>query len=329
MRLNPCIRRAETAVLPAFGDKTITVTNRMLLKNGTPVLPVMGELHYSRVPAECWKEELQKMKDGGVDIVASYVFWIHHEESKGCFDFSGNRNLRRFVELCHEVGLDFCLRIGPWAHGECRNGGFPDWLQEECPDTLRSSDEPYIGYVRRFLCAVAEQVRGLPLIGIQVENEMTYRPEYLEEIRKIVLETGLHAPLLTATGWGQARLPETLLPMFGGYPEAPWEGHTRPLAPNNNYLFSYQREDSQIGSDLLKAGLPSADKYEGRFPYLTCEVGGGNQVTYHRRPFFTARDIEALVLCKIGSGVNLLGYYMYHGGINPVGKTTMQESRET
>lgn len=20
------------------------------------------------------------------------------------------------------------LRIGPWAHGECRNGGFPDWL---------------------------------------------------------------------------------------------------------------------------------------------------------------------------------------------------------
>lgn len=32
----------------------------------------------------------------------------------------------------------------------------------------------------------------------------------------------------------------------------------------------------------------------------------------------------------LGSGANLLGYYMYHGGINPEGKdTTLQESRAT
>lgn len=28
----------------------------------------------------------------------------------------------------------------PWAHGECRNGGFPDWLVKECADRLRSND---------------------------------------------------------------------------------------------------------------------------------------------------------------------------------------------
>lgn len=33
-----------------FGNNEITVTSRMLLKNGRPWIPVMGEMHYSRVP---------------------------------------------------------------------------------------------------------------------------------------------------------------------------------------------------------------------------------------------------------------------------------------
>ncbi len=28
--------------------------------------------------------------------------------------------------------MPFFLRIGPWAHGEVRNGGFPDWLLQKC-----------------------------------------------------------------------------------------------------------------------------------------------------------------------------------------------------
>ena len=265
---------ADVRICEKFGNAEITVNNRYLTKNGKPWLPVMAECHYSRIPREKWEETLRKMKDGGAEIAASYVFWIHHEEEKGIFDFAGNRDIRHFIELCHKVGLEFCLRIGPWAHGECRNGGFPDWLCEECATTLRSDKEPYFGYVRRYLRAVADQVRGLPLFGIQIENEMTWRPEYMELVRQAVLETGLTAPLLTATGWGNARLPDTLLPMFGGYPEAPWTGHTHELEPNANYFFSYVREDGNIGADLL-------------------------------------------------------GYYMYTGGLNPVGKTTMQESKES
>lgn len=314
-----------------FGNDEITVTSRMLLKNGRPWIPVMGEMHYSRVPCEKWEETLRKMKDGGIDVVASYVFWIHHEEEKGQFDFTENRNIRRFIELCHEQGLGFCLRIGPWAHGECRNGGFPDWLCDECRSTLRSENDPYISYVRRYIRAVADQVRGLPLFGIQIENEMTHRPDYMEKVRQMVLETGLTAPLLTATGWGNARLPDTLLPMFGGYPEAPWAGHTHVLDPNPNYFFSYVREDGNIGADLLgKVETDAANvSPDYLYPFMTCELGGGNQVTYHRRPLFVSRDVESLVICKLGSGVNLLGYYMYTGGLNPVGRTTMQESKAT
>ena len=315
--------------LAGFGNGRIGVNSRYLTRDGKPWIPVMGECHYSRIPREKWEETLRKMKDGGIGIVASYVFWIHHEEEKGRFDFRGNRDIRRFIGLCHELDLEFCLRIGPWAHGECRNGGFPDWLCEECAGSLRTVKEPYFGYARRYIEAVAEQVRGLGLFGIQIENEMTHRPEYLEALRRAAVSAGLSAPLFTATGWGNAKLPDTLLPMYGGYPEAPWAGHVHELEPNPNYFFSYVREDGNIGSDLLSIaeGAGRNEAPRSPFPFLSCELGGGNQSTYHRRPRITSKDIEALAVTKLGSGLNLLGYYMYAGGLNPVGKTTMQESR--
>lgn len=331
MHFNAQIHYPHYTVLENFGNHEITVTNRMLLKNGKPWLPVMGEVHFSRIPSEKWEETLTKMKEGGIEVVATYVFWIHHEEEKGCFEFTGNRNIRHFFELCRKLELEVCLRIGPWAHGECRNGGFPDWLVQECRSTLRTEHEPYISYVRRYINKVAEQVRGLSLFAIQIENEMTFRPLYMEQIRQMVLDSGLTAPLITATGWGNANLPNTLLPMFGGYPEAPWVGHTKELEPNPNYFFSHVREDAYIGSDLLgtsSENTPNADT-EYPYPFMTCESGGGNQVTYHRRPLISSRDIESLQICKLGSGANMIGYYMYAGGLNPIGKTTMQESKAT
>ncbi len=308
------------------GDDRIKVTRHMLMKDGRAFIPVMGEMHYSRVPCERWEENLQKMKDGGIDIVASYVFWIHHEEQKGEFVFSGNRDIRRFIEICHKTGLEFCLRIGPWAHGECRNGGFPDWLQNECSDILRSRQEPYIYYVRRYINEIAEQVRGLPLFAIQIENELTGDLDYIELVRQLVEDAGLHAPLYTATAWGRAKLPETVFPMYGAYPEAPWTNHIKELEPNPNYFFSLIREDGCIGSDILGTSTNITDSRDD-VPFMTCEMGGGNQITYHRRPIFCSRDIEALVICKLGSGINLLGYYMFCGGLNPIGITTMQESK--
>jgi beta-galactosidase len=42
----------------------------------------------------------------------------------------------------------------------------------------------------------------------------------------------------------------------------------------------------------------------------------------------SARDIGAMSLVKLASGVNLLGYYLYHGGTNPKGRfSTLQETK--
>jgi len=325
MRFNANIDRAQTFVLPQFGKGNIQVTNRYVEIDGKPCIPVMGELHISRVPVERWKETLLKMKEGGIDIVASYLFWIHHEEEKGIFDFSGNKDLRAFINLCHEVGLHFCLRIGPYVNAECRNGGLPDWLVDECGDSCRTSKEPYWSYALRYIHAIAEQIRDLEFFGIQVDNEVWRDAGYLGKVLEAVLAEGFTAPLYTATAWGNAPLPETLLPMFGGYPDAPWEKNINPLGPNPNLFFSRQREDGLIGSDLLGRYGIAEDKYKDRFPFLTCESGGGNQIGRCRRPLFVSEDIEDLTIVKIGNGANLMGYYMYAGGLNPIGKlSTMQ-----
>ena len=50
---------------------------------------------------------------------------------------------------------------------------------------------------------------------------------------------------------------------------------------------------------------------------------------YHRRPYVYPEDAYSMALCKLGSGSNLLGYYMYHGGTNPEGLTTLNENQRT
>lgn len=55
------------------GDE-ILVTTKCLRMNGKVVLPVMGEMHYSRVPQNEWRDYVRKMKDGGITILATYVF---------------------------------------------------------------------------------------------------------------------------------------------------------------------------------------------------------------------------------------------------------------
>jgi hypothetical protein len=319
--------------------RELGVNSQYLTLDGAPWLPVMGEFHYSRYPEQGWEDELGKMQAGGIQVVATYVFWIHQEEVEGPFNWSGRRNLRRFIELCRAHGLYAFVRIGPWAHGESRNGGFPDWLIQECPK-LRTNDPCYLTHVRRYFGEIGKQLQGLfwkdggPILGVQLENEYLEHgagagEAHIAELKKLALEAGMEAPLFTVTGWGGPEFPpREVIPVFGGYPDAFWETSLCPRPPNVNYFFNLTRDDSAIGADLrpLRPALPHLEDY----PFLTAELGGGMETSYHRRPVISADDVGALALAKLGSGANLLGYYMYHGGMNPQGKlSTLQESQAT
>ena len=81
------------------GGETLGANSRYLLRDGKPWFPVMGEFQFSRYPESEWEDEILKMKAGGVQIISTYVFWIHVEEVEGQFDWTGQRSLRQFVEL--------------------------------------------------------------------------------------------------------------------------------------------------------------------------------------------------------------------------------------
>ena len=311
-----------------------TCHQQYLGRDGKPWLPMMGEFHYARYPQDEWKSELEKMKACGVDIVATYVFWIHHEAQEGQFDFSGCRDLRRFIKACKEVGLPVWLRIGPWCHGECRHGGFPDWLLEKGIPT-RCSDPQYLALVRRLWSQVYAQVDGLflkdggPIIGVQLENEFGHcggsgENSHMDELLAMAKEIGFVTPYYTATGWGGAAI-GSLLPVMACYCDAPWDPKLEALPPSPNYIFSHERNDVDVGSDFERGAHVSF--HEDDYPYLLAEMGGGIGSTFHRRPTACPADTAAMTLVKLGSGANLLGYYMYHGGTNP--GPDLNETRES
>jgi len=318
---------------------TFSANQRYLLRDGKPWFPVLGEFHFARYPEQGWEEEILKMKAGGVQVISSYVFWIYHEEVEGQFDWSGRRDVRHFFELCAKHGMYVLLRVGPWAHGEVRNGGLPDWLLKQC--ATRQNDPVYLNYVRRFYEQIGEQVKGEfwkdggPIIGVQIENEYNLRgpgkgAEHILTLLKLAQDAGLDAPFYTATGWDDSDVPaQQFLPVFSGYADGFWRRSIEPAPPSPDYFFTLIRGDENVGDDL-RSKRPDIDARFASFPFLTAEMGGGMEQSYHRRPMMSADDTAAMVLVKLGSGVTMYGYYMFHGGTNPDGKlTTLQESQAT
>jgi hypothetical protein len=303
------------------------------MRNGKPWLPVMGEIHYSRYPQYMWRDAVLKSEAGGLDIVATYVFWNHHEEVEGQFDWSGQRDLRTFLELCAEQKLHVLVRIGPWCHGEVRNGGFPDWVQR-LPHT-RTDDPQYLKYVRRWYQEIFSQCEGLlykdggPIIAIQLENEFPGPVQHIVTLKELARDIGFDVPLYTETGWGVSVPENEVIPVYGGYADAPWVYGTHQLDPDGQFLFRCEIPvDVGIGTDVLGETTTSAgkDRAANLYPQLTAEVGFGNQVYRTRRPIISRQDAISLQLIKLAGGANLLGNYIYHGATNPVGKlSTLEE----
>jgi hypothetical protein len=306
----------------------IGVNSQYLTMDGRPWIPVMGEFHFSRYPEAEWEQEILKMKAAGVDVISTYVIWIHHEEVEGQWDWTGQRDLRKFVELCGKHGMYVYPRIGPWAHAEVRHGGFPDWVVER--GHTRENDPEYLKEVGTFYAQIAQQLKGElwkdggPVIGIQVENEYREAPqgsgrgsEHIRTLKQMAIDDGLDVPLYTVTGWDGAAIPlDAVLPVFGGYPDAPWDGSNKAEYGNEIYAFRYNNRVAGSMGAVGGRGQNAASSYKGT-PFLTAEVGDGGEDTYFRRPVFSADDIAAIAPVMLGSGVNLLGYYMFHGGVNP------------
>jgi hypothetical protein len=331
----------------ALGGHTLTLDSRSLRRDDQPWLLLSGEFHFARCPESEWRDELLKIKAGGVSVVATYIFWIHHEEIEGAWDWTGQRDLRKFLHTCQDVGMNVLLRIGPWCHGEVRNGGFPNWLQKMGDDKvfeLRRDNPSYLSYVTKLYAQIAQQVTGLlwkdggPVIALQVENEYSGPTEHLLTLKQMARDAGMDVPLYTCTGWGsggEASFGE-LVPFSGAYVDGFWDRSLAGGGYGGVLHFSGFRRGNGAAMGMLTGGsattnaAPATPVLRGVYPSCTCELGGGMMPSYHRRVFMYPEDTESLALVKLGSGVNLLGFYMYHGGENPEGKlTNLNETQAT
>ena len=323
--------------------ETFSFNNYYMERNGRPFFAVSGEFHYSRMDPRRWEDEIIKMRMGGVNIVSTYLFWNHIEEEEGIFDFSGRRDLRRFIALCGRHGLYVILRVGPFDHGEARNGGLPDWLYGK-PFEVRTTQEGFLNCVRRLYGRIGEQVRGLfyrdggPIIAVQLDNEYMHSAAawemttgisdewivkgdegeaYILALRDIALQCGLAPAFFTGTAWGGAAYSPRVLPLWGGYAYRPWLFYSRrgEHPATEEYIYEdYHHNGAVCADDFTPAYAPASR------PYACCEMGAGMMCCYYYRFVYPYKSVDALANIKLGSGCNFIGYYMFQGGTNPLGK---------
>jgi hypothetical protein len=334
------------------GD-TIGVTSFYIERNGKPIIPVVGEFHFSRYPHQYWDEQLKKMKAGGITVVATYVFWNMHEFKEGVFDWTGDLNVRQFVELCQKNGLDVLMRVGPFAHGEIRNGGLPDWLYGR-PIDVRSNDQVYLFYVNRLYQEIGKQLNGLmfkdggPVIGVQLENEyqhsaapwaFTYVDAPKERTaanrdRKIIQDgVGINEVGNEFADVGSDHM-KTLKKLAKNaglvapiYTATGWgrativEKGSIPVMAGYAYPFWSKGTDPSpfyLYKDIQKKPDYSPVSYDANlYPSMAAELGTGMSVTYDRRPRVLGESFLPMMVRTVGSGTNGLGFYMYHGGTTP------------
>ncbi|MXV50103.1 beta-galactosidase [Pedobacter sp. HMF7647] len=183
----------------ALGDSAFMLDNK-------PFQMISGEIHYSRVPKEAWRERMKMAKAMGLNTIGTYVFWNLHEPQKGVFDFKGNNDIAEFVKIAREEGLWVVLRPSPYVCAEWEYGGYPYWLQNEKGLVVRSKEPQYLKEYEKYIKEVGKQLAPLQvnhggnILMVQIENEYgSYGSdkEYLSINEKMFREAGFDGLLYT------------------------------------------------------------------------------------------------------------------------------------
>ncbi len=170
--------------------------NREFLLNGKPFQIRAGEMHPQRMPRAHWQQRICAAKAMGLNTIAFYVFWNDLEQPDGSFDYSGNRDIAAFIDLCAAEGMWVLFRPGPYVCGEWDLGGLPARLLAEKGAKLRTMDNPQfmkeqMRYLEEMARIAAPRMcrKGGPILMVQLENEYgSYfvphaRRDYIEWLR--------------------------------------------------------------------------------------------------------------------------------------------------
>ncbi|XP_019233597.1 PREDICTED: beta-galactosidase 16-like [Nicotiana attenuata] len=279
----------------AAGGANVSYDGRSLIIDGQRKMLFSGSIHYPRSTPDMWPSLISKAKQGGIDVIETYVFWNLHEPRPGQYDFSGGRDIVAFIKQIKAQGLYACLRIGPYIEGEWTYGGFPFWLHDVPGIVYRSDNEPFKLYMQNFTTKIVNLMkseglyasRGGPIILSQIENEYqniekAFRedgPPYVRWAVKMAVELQTGVPWVMCK---QDDAPHPIINTCNGMKCG--ETFKGPNSPNKRFYQVY-----------------------------------GQNVTL-RSAEDIAFQVALFIARKNGTYIN---YYMYHGGTN-FGKTSAE-----
>ncbi|CAN7125872.1 unnamed protein product [Brassica rapa subsp. narinosa] len=277
-------------------EKGVTYDGRSLIIDGQRKLLFSGSIHYPRSTPEMWPSLIKKTKEGGIDVIQTYVFWNLHEPKLGQFDFSGRNDLVKFIKEIRSQGLYVCLRIGPFVEAEWNYGGLPFWLRDVPGMVYRTDNEPFKFHMQRFTSKIVNLMKseglyasqGGPIILSQIENEYGN------------VEAGFHEKGASYVKWAAQMA-------VGLQTGVPWIMCKQPDAP-----------DPVINTcNGMRCGETFPGPNSPNKPKMWTEDWTSFYQFYGGEPYIrSAEDIAfhaALFIAKNGSYIN---YYMYHGGTN-------------
>ncbi|XP_058729818.1 beta-galactosidase 8-like isoform X2 [Vicia villosa] len=284
---------------PACFCANVTYDHRALVIDGKRRVLISGSVHYPRSTPQMWPDLIQKSKDGGIDVIETYVFWNLHEPVRGQYNFEGRGDLVGFVKAVATAGLYVHLRIGPYACAEWNYGGFPLWLHFIPGIKFRTDNEPFKAEMKRFTAKIVDLMKreklyasqGGPIILSQIENEygnvdIHYGPagkSYINWAASIATSLDTGVPWVMCQ---QVNAPDPIINACNGF-------YCDQFTPNSD-----------------KKPKTWTENYSGWF------FAFGEAVPY--RP---VEDLAFAVARFFQRGGTFQNYYMYHGGTN-FGRTT-------
>ncbi|MHC4873062.1 MAG: beta-galactosidase, partial [Planctomycetota bacterium] len=282
----------------------ISYDSRSFIINGRQTYLAAGEIHYFRIPHTDWEDRIRKSKKAGLNAVSIYVPWNFHEFNEKQYEFTGDKNIFKFIELCKKYKLYVIVRPGPYICAEWDFGGLPAWLNKY-KTKPRTHDPVYMKYVRRWFNVLVSKLadyqitKGGPVIMVQVENEYgsfyRYDKKYLQQIADIYRKNGITVPLFTCDG--------TTILNYGYLPGT---------IPGTN---------GKMDRELIR-------KYDKNVPYIIPEFYSGTYYTWgnRREKHAVAADathleraeavkVQILLMEQVVNNINII-YYIWSGGTN-------------
>lgn len=222
---------------------SITFDGQSLLLDGRRHWLVAAQVCYATTPRALWADRLRAAKQAGFNAILVPCPWNVHESRPNVFDFTGERDIRTFVETIGELGMHAILRVGPAIGDGWDLSGIPAWApslkhpEKTEPDPkiakLRGGAPEFLEACSRWFSNLAAQVKGLqvaqggPITLVQVEHHWFCGDDdaahrYLVELGRFLRESGFNVPFVNANnlfqpvegeidGWSGA---DHLLAMF-------------------------------------------------------------------------------------------------------------------